>query len=360
MTRTHARMWTTTAALVVVWAAAAQYAMRPIVSAATVDPSTPPARLADTGLYADGSLSVAPSNRAFLPQYPLWSDGLLKRRWIYLPPGATIDASNDASWTFPVGTKLWKEFSLPHRRVETRFIWKTEAGWMFASYVWNEAGTDAVLAPDDGVPNVAEVAPGRRHSIPSRTDCTACHGTSHAGPLGFNALQLSPDRDPNAVHGAVLEPEMLTLRELVADARLHGARADLVSNPPRIRTNDPATRAMLGYLLGNCAHCHNGRGDIAALAPVVRYEDLLKDGDAVAGSLIGAATQWQIPGSAGDSVAIKPGSPESSALLARLRSRSPSSQMPPLGTVVRDQEAVDLVTRWIVTDAAALRVRPRR
>ena len=37
-------------------------------------------------------------------------------------PGATIDASNDASWTFPVGTKLWKEFSLPHRRVEARFI----------------------------------------------------------------------------------------------------------------------------------------------------------------------------------------------------------------------------------------------
>jgi len=36
-----------------------------------------------------------------------------------------------------------------------------------------------------------------------------------------------------------------------------------------------------------------------------------------------------------------------SALLVRMRSRRPSTQMPPLGTVLHDREAIDLVTAWI-------------
>jgi hypothetical protein len=47
------------------------------------------------------------------------------------------------------------------------------------------------------------------------------------------------------------------------------------------------------------------------------------------------------------SVLVSPGDPDLSAIVARMRSRSPSSQMPPLGTVVRDQAAVDAMTRWI-------------
>ena len=37
-------------------------------------------------------------------------------------------------------------------------------------------------------------------------------------------------------------------------------------------------------------------------------------------------------------------------MLVRMRSRRPSSQMPPLGTVVRDEEAIDAITKWIATD----------
>ena len=47
---------------------------------------------------------------------------------------------------FPVGTRLWKEFSLG-RRLETRMLERTREGWRFATYVWTEDGTDAVLAP---------------------------------------------------------------------------------------------------------------------------------------------------------------------------------------------------------------------
>src|SRR5512145_2717333 len=44
--------------------------------------SAPPQRLRDTGLYAAGSNEIAPDHLQFSPQYPLWSDGATKRRWI--------------------------------------------------------------------------------------------------------------------------------------------------------------------------------------------------------------------------------------------------------------------------------------
>lgn len=333
-------------------AALSQDAGGPVLAAAP--PAQPPLRLHDTGLYAGAAgEAIAPANRPFAPQYPLWSDGLVKRRWAYLPPGTAVDAADIAEWRFPEGTRLWKEFSLGTRRVETRMLWKTAAGWQFAVYAWNDAGTEAHLAPDDGVRTTIGVAPGRFHTIPAKADCAACHGTRGEAPLGFNALQLSTDRDPHAIHGEPLPPGALTLQGMMEEGLLVPARTALISDPPRIRTRSPETRAVLGYLASNCGICHNGRGEIAALAPVIRLRDLLEDGDAVARRMEGAATRWQIPGVPdGASVVVQPGIPDHSALLARMRSRSPSSQMPPLGTAVRDRDAVEAVTRWIAGSSA--------
>ena len=42
-----------------------------------------PLRLQDTGLYSDWqSKTVASRNLAYSPQYPLWSDGAGKTRWM--------------------------------------------------------------------------------------------------------------------------------------------------------------------------------------------------------------------------------------------------------------------------------------
>ena len=323
-----------------------------------------PARLSETGLYATeqaGVRIVAADNRPFSPQYPLWTDGASKARWVYLPAGAPIDATDPNAWDLPVGTKFWKEFTFAGRKVETRMIWRASPSqWVFATYVWNEQQTDAMLAPAQGVRGVVEVANGKRHDVPSATDCTACHGSIRPGPLGFNALQLSSDRDPGAIHGEPMRAGMLTLDQLVSEQRLTGAPSALMSQPPRIATDNPRTRSVLGYLVANCGGCHNGRGEIAALGPVLRYEDLLRDADSVAASLVGQPTRWQLPGRTDGSVLIDAHAPEQSALLARLRSRSPSSQMPPLGTVMRDQAAVDAVADWITRDLASLAQRSRR
>ena len=87
-----------------------------------------PERLSDTGLYRPGTLEVDPRSRPFSAQYPLWTDGARKARWIALPPGGRIDAADVDAWIFPIGTRLWKEFAFGGRKVETRMLWRTPAG----------------------------------------------------------------------------------------------------------------------------------------------------------------------------------------------------------------------------------------
>ncbi|MCM2257776.1 MAG: hypothetical protein NDJ94_19240 [Vicinamibacteria bacterium] len=336
--------------------ATAAVAVAGAVAAPATEPPAPraPQRLSETGLYGPiGIRSVAPGVEAFVPQYPLWTDGARKSRWIQLPQGARIDVTDVDAWRFPTGTKLWKEFAWGERKVETRLIWKaTDSGWVFATYVWNDEQTDAVLAPETGVPQVLEVAPGKRHSIPAIADCLTCHGLAPSPVLGFSALQLSDDRDPLAPHAEPLPKGAVTLRTLVGTDRLAPRRPELAQNPPRIRERDPVARAALGYLSANCGGCHNDRGPLARLGLVLLH-DVTHDDDRAApepahATTVDTAGRYVVPGLAPeDSRRVAPGAPDRSALLHRLRSRRPSSQMPPLGSVVADEQAIALVRSWI-------------
>src|SRR5262245_59803842 len=61
--------------------------------------STLPKLLRDTGLYADAqSLTLADGVLAYHPQFPLYSDGSDKRRWIRLPAGSRIDTRDMNDW----------------------------------------------------------------------------------------------------------------------------------------------------------------------------------------------------------------------------------------------------------------------
>ena len=81
--------------------------------------------LLGTGLCADKACTTINSGiMAYTPQYALWADAASKRRWIYLPPGTKIDTSDMDHWVFPMGTKIWKEFTRGGTRVETRYIAK--------------------------------------------------------------------------------------------------------------------------------------------------------------------------------------------------------------------------------------------
>ncbi len=324
-------------------------------------PIRPPEHLRETGLYLRaGVLDVDPRNRPYSPQYPLWSDGAGKSRWIFLPEGGRIDASDPGAWRFPVGTKLWKEFAFGGRNVETRMLWQAGAGtWIFATYVWNAEQTDATLAPEAGLPDFAEIAPGKRHSIPGTADCRTCHEAGPTVVLGFSALQLSDDRDPLAPHAEPLAPGMVTLGALVREGLLESPSGDLSGAPPRIRAGSPRERAVLGYLASNCGTCHNTSGPLARLGLFLAHDPAgSKDAPEPAlASAVDARGRYVVPGSPeGTSRLLAPGHPERSALLYRMRSRRPSSQMPPLGTVIPDEEAIRLVESWIAEELPPLPV----
>ena len=325
-----------------------------------------PALLSETGLYAgEGTTRVDPRNRLFSPQYPLWTDGATKKRWIRLPAGSAIDATNLSRWEFPVGTKFWKEFAFDGRKVETRMLWRVSAErWVFASYAWNDAQTDAALAPEAGVAGVADVAPGKRHTIPGTADCRACHDSARTEILGFDALNLSDDRDPSAPHGEPLTREMITLKTLMHDNLIYPKRPELIESPPRITASSPEARAALGYLSTNCGSCHNRESSIASLGLTLKHSVSSSRGGKPSGlsnsectpavtTTVGKRGHWVVPEKPEESRLINPGHPESSAIVRRMKSRRPSSQMPPVGSVIVDKQGVDLVTALIQSATVA-------
>ena len=200
-----------------------------------------------------------------------------------------------------------------------------------------------------GVPGVAAIGADRQHSIPSTTDCLACHETTRISPLGFGALQLSTDRDEGAIHGEPLQAGMLTLETLTREGRLRdGAAPRRASTAPRIAAGSPATRSVLGYLAANCGTCHTTDARVPLLGASLSSGEL-HDGDAVVRAMLGHRTAWRRPGAAADEQTrlLDPATPAMSALLLRMQSRRPSSQMPPLGTVVADHDAIAAITAWI-------------
>ena len=291
--------------------------------------SAVPARLSETGLYADlRADALAPGVLPYRPQFELWSDGASKRRWISLPPGTRIDTSDMDSWQFPEGTKLWKEFSRDNVHIETRLLQRTGPGqgdWVTISYLWNDSNSEAIAVPD-GV----EDARGTTHDVPAANECMGCHGGRPARVLGFSAIQLSHD-DP---------PEQVTLDELV--------RRDLLSAPPAARLElhaDPEARAALGYLHANCGHCHNQqrppRSGLRCFDPENKLDLLLRAGE------LDAVTQTAAYRT-GVGQAIKPGDPGGSEVVKRMngRRRFPPS-MPPLASDRIDDHGLAVVRAWI-------------
>ncbi|HLU39308.1 MAG TPA: hypothetical protein VK081_07970 [Planctomycetota bacterium] len=313
-------------------------------------PEAPPARLADTGLYADfAARTLAPGVLTFTPQYPLWTDGAAKERWIALPPGTTIDASDPDHWEFPVGTRLWKEFRFG-RPIETRFMMRRADGtWAYATYQWREDGSDAVRAPDAGVRNACPTGDTTGHDLPAVGDCRLCHEGTRTPVLGFSALQLSPARDPLAPHADAPEPGDVDLDELVARGLVRGLPPEWRTDPPRIAARSARERAALGYLHANCGNCHNAVGPLARLGLRLDYP-LAGDGLSPAlATALDAPSGFVRPGL---TQRIAPGRPDRSTLVHRLGATDPLARMPPFGRYLVDDEALALLGEWIAVDLA--------
>lgn len=311
-------------------------------------PVSPPRSLRETGLYAPDGTTVAEGVLRFSPQYPLWTDGASKLRYVALPPGTAIDASDPEAWDFPVGTRIWKEFSFG-RRAETRYMARTARGWVYATYVWDDFGDEAIRADDAGAETSVEMEGGLRHRAPSVAECRGCHENASSPVLGFSLLQLSPDRDPAGLHAGPASEVDVDLRDLVARGLLRDLPARYLRTPPRIAARSADERAALGYLHGNCGGCHRDDGPLASLGMSLAYVDDGHTARAIA-TTFGVPSGF-VPRGLGGAVAMRvaPGAPDASVLLARVRTRDPVAQMPPLGSHLVDADAVTLLERWIAT-----------
>ncbi len=316
-----------------------------------------PKRLADTGLYADfASKTIAPNAMHFVPQYPLWSDGASKERWIELPPHATIDASDPDRWVFPIGTKLWKEFSFG-RRVETRYMERGRDGaWIYATYVWSADERQAELAPERGLRRACESSPGVAYDVPGVVDCKACHQGKPSEVLGFGALELSSDRDPLAPHAVAPTADSIDLAKLVLRGAIRNLPQALVARAPRIRAESPRERAVLGYLHANCSACHNSSGPLAEIG--LDFEARLADGaefeSRAIASTLGLRARF-VDAASNGCARIAAGDPEHSLVARRMSSRDAVTQMPPFGSHLADREALELVSSWIREDLSSRR-----
>ncbi len=252
----------------------------------------------------------------FEPLFPLWTDGLAKLRTVTPPPGvAGTPTQAQGADDLPdpdaiaVGTVFTKTLaSQDGVPLETRVLvarhadTQDPASWELAVYLWNADGSDAHLL--DG--KAPTPIPGTNHVVPSHRQCQTCHASAPSFVLGYTATQL-------------------------------GHEPLLPSSPP------PTAQAKtaIGWVLGNCAHCHNGGtgpSSVYDLRPT-RFAD-----NTVCRETTGSMSA---PGKR-----IVPGSPETSILYRAVRggdSHDGVAAMPPLGVTTPDPEGVAAIEAYILS-----------
>lgn len=307
-----------------------------------------PATLSATGLFADtGALVPVEGLIEFAPAHPFWSDGALKRRWLAVPDGSKIKFSAD-DWLFPVGTIAVKHFAIDivagdassRRRLETRVLVNTRAGWEGYTYRWNADQQDARLLNGREEEQLSvRLTSGetrvQRYEYPSRADCAACHTRAEGYLLGPKTAQLNSDL--NYPEGRA--NQLATLNDIgLFDRDIGDAVTYAKFAPIGDATTDVGARAR-AYLDVNCSSCHQPGGT----APT--DIDLRADVSVASMNAVGVDPSVGTLGIAGAKI-IASGNRQTSVLWQRMR-RLDESRMPPLSSHRIDAAGVDLIGAWI-------------
>jgi hypothetical protein len=311
-------------------------------AAECTDAAVPPQTIECTGLFTNvATKEIAPGIVPYAPAVPLWADFAEKQRWIYLPPDTTIDTSDPSEWIFPVGTKVWKQFTRDGILVETRLFQKTSPTyWVYTTYAWNSDATEAKISGGGNIPWGTD---GGVYHIPTPDECNQCHTGRTDHLMGFEQVSLGL---PGATG--------LTLAELVAQNRL--------SPPPAstsLKIGDDGTgvaAAPMAWLHINCGvSCHNLNQNSTAYAAGMnlRLDPTLLDGGPSTNfdtrtTTIGMTANnpmWQ------GQVRIVPGDPTDSLLVTLITNRGTNNpaqnQMPPIATYIVDVPDTQNVIDWI-------------
>ncbi len=306
----------------------------PLPDGLLVDPLDElPSSLGEIGLFPqNGDLSHVPARvHSYAPNYPLWSNGLVKVRHIVVPEGQRVIAQRGAGWLFPTGTLLFKTFAAMDadwpgglRPVETRVMRRSLDGWDFAVYVWDAESADAAISDERQIHEL-RVDDNRgtiEHAVPNTLQCRKCHESAVDRVLGFSEVQLAGQQGP----ASELFARGVVDRDTFAEA-------EPITGP------DALTESVLQYFQADCVHCHND-GD----GPASSFD--LRPATALA-NIVGVETASS--GSA-SGIRVVPGDPEASILYQAVRRASDNAElkfMPLIGVQVVDEERVETLRQWI-------------
>lgn len=301
-------------------------------------PASLPARLSMTGVAQPSAEAAGVEPARWLTPYqvvaPFWSDGASKRRWIGLPTGTQITRGDDGGWRYPRGTVLVKHFDLDGRRLETRVLVNTAAGWNGASYRWQ--GSEALRV------DRRQQILGGAYELPAPQDCTRCHGAD--GVLGATELQL--DREVELRDGRRTSQLALWVERGLLQPGAPPKRSMVNPADPGHSLDDRAR----SYLHANCASCHQPGG--AGKGLDLRFTTLIGDSGMLTRlSKPGRPPKPPKPGKNHRRISkrpqgiVVPGAHTVSELWIRLV-RDDKKRMPPIGRRLHAPGA-ELIREWI-------------
>ena len=219
-------------------------------------------------IFQDSLSNLTPSNDYHLLELSaiLFTDYAHKQRLVKVPAGTQMTRLNDGSIDFPDGTVLVKTFFYYHderdttlgkRIIETRLLIKESNIWNVATYLWNEAQTDASLTLNGFDTQVSWInTAGKRLStlyhVPNENECGTCHqSNSTMTPLGPSLRNLNRMVERN---GASLHQ----IEHLQSVGVLNDFQISQVSQIVDYHNLDVSLAERgRAYLAMNCAHCHN-------------------------------------------------------------------------------------------------------
>ncbi|GAB5488898.1 MAG: hypothetical protein Pars2KO_24680 [Parasphingorhabdus sp.] len=321
--------------------AVAAHADRPVpVADDVISGVAMPRNLSDYNFFQDAG-GTKPNKGVTLYRLnsPLFTDYADKFRYIYVPAGKTLSVNPDnpeGMLQFPVGSAIIKSFGYEMdgkpRLLETRVFLHRADGWLALPYVWNEEQTEATLkVAGKRIPITFTDPSGKERSIsyavPNKNQCKECHSLSDAVvPIGPKLRNLTHDsKDILASNGI-----------------LNGVTGNEMVMPDFRDDRMPLADRARAYLDVNCAHCHNGQGSASNSGLFLTYEEKEPVRFGVGKRPVAAGR-----GSGGHEFSIKPGHPEESIMVYRLKSLDPGVAMPEVGRSLVHDEGVALLSEWI-------------
>ncbi len=299
-----------------------------------------PTLLSQTGCVApETPQAPAEGTIPYRVNSPLWSDGAVKQRWMAIPDDTQIVAQGDGSFAFPIGSVLVKSFAVDDTPVETRLLIRhQDGGWAGYSYEWLDDGSDAVLLEHG---KTIELASGQTWVFPSRAQCLECHTQVAGYTLGLELAQLNGE----FVYPSTGETanQLVTLQHIGV---LHDPQERLPERLPVLVAAGDNSRSFedraRSYLHANCSGCHRPDGPTQSLMDLRFFVG------------IESMQVCNVAPQLGDlgiehAALIAPGAPERSVVYQRMNRRTPQ-QMPPLGTLLVDMVALEMMEQWILSE----------